>query len=46
MCLAGFIGEMNQLFDDKWIATASGHKEDDKTMSKSEPKTADALAER
>ena len=30
MCLTGFIGKVNPWFDDKWIATASGHKEDDK----------------
>lgn len=34
MCLTGFIGKVNPWFDDKWIATASGHKEDDKNHVK------------
>lgn len=28
MCLTGFIGKVNKWFDDKWIATASGHNQD------------------
>jgi hypothetical protein len=34
MCLIGFIGKVKRWFDDKWIATASGHKEDDKNLVK------------
>lgn len=29
MCRSGFIGKVNKWFDDKSIAIASGHKDDD-----------------